>query len=263
MITFTDKAGGLFIATLEWKDGVPTAAVKQVDASPASNPMSYSWSHNSEWLAYSRTDESSNQGAIWLYNVKTGAATRVTSPLFSSDSPAFDRKGDWLYFATNRNFNSPRYADLDTTFAYVNTGMLMAVPLRDNMKNPFAAKSDEEEYKKDEAKKDDTKADKKDEKKDEKKEDKKDAAPAKPDDGISGSWECSTATQQGPLVFKLNLTLVSDNKVTVTFTSPLGAGNGEGTYDKASGKFTANLQMGPTAITFEGTFKDGEAKGRA
>ncbi len=258
MIVFTDKAGGLFLVTLDWKDAAVTATVKQVDMNPDASRMGYSWTHDSSMLAYARTDETSNQNAIWIYNVKTGTSTRVTNPIFNNDSPAFDRKGDWLYYSTNRNFNSPRYADLDTTFAYINTGMIMAAPLRDNMKNPFAAKSDEEEWKKDDKAKDAKKDDK--DKKDEKKDDKKDAA-STADDGISGTWECQTTTPQGPLPFKLNISPAGEGKISITISSIMGSATAQSDFDKATGKFSASFAMGNAAVTIEGTAKDGAVSG--
>jgi len=164
-ITFTDQAGRLYLLNVE------SGAISVVDQDPLSNGLSPSWSHDSNWLAYGRTDEGNSQSAVWLYNVKSDTKTRVTDPMFSSYQPVFDRAGDWLYFVSNRAVSRPVYSDLDTTFAYVDTALLYAVPLRADVKNPFLPKGDEEavkeDKKKDEAKKPE---DKKDEKKDGEKE---------------------------------------------------------------------------------------------
>ncbi|MBU6412874.1 MAG: PDZ domain-containing protein [Planctomycetes bacterium] len=259
MVAFTDKAGMLQVAVLKIEDGKVSAEIKDVDQDPGANRMAMSWSHDNAWIAYSKNHADTSLGAIFIYNVKTGEKKQVTGDLFAASSPAFDRKGDYLYFSTNRNFSSPRYADLDTTFAYVSTEVLMAVPLRDGMKHPYAVKSDEEEYKKDEPKKDDKKEEKKDEKKDEKAGEKKPEGDkpaekaAKPDDGVSGVWDCSTVTPNGPMPFKLKLALEDGGKVSVTIISMMGTTTTSGTFDKASGKFSVTLVMGQTTVVVEGT----------
>lgn len=186
-ITFTDQAGRLYLLNVE------SQAISVVDQDPGAAPLSPSWSHDSAWLTYGRMDEGNSQSAIWLYNVKGDTKTRVTDPMFSSYQPCFDRAGDWLYFASNRAVSRPVYSDLDSSFAYVDTSLLYAVPLRGDVKNPFLPKADEEtvkEEKKDAAKKDDKKPDEKkdeakkdDAKKDEAKKDEPKKDDAKKDDG--------------------------------------------------------------------------------
>ena len=72
--------------------------------------------------------------------------------MFSDTSPAFDRKGDYLYFASNRTFR-PTYSDIDTTFIYNQGQVLLGVPLRDDVKSPYLPKSDEETWKDEEKEK--------------------------------------------------------------------------------------------------------------
>ena len=71
--------------------------------------------------------------------------TPVTSPMFATTSPAFDRKGEFLYMASSRTF-SPTYSDIDTTFVYRNSGVLLAVPLNSEVENPWKLKNEEEEW---------------------------------------------------------------------------------------------------------------------
>jgi tricorn protease len=156
-IVFTDKAGGL------WLCDVATGTATLIDTDPWTERASTSWSKDSAWLAYDRSDEASGQQCIWLLNIASGQATRVTEPMFNSSVPVFDAKGDYLLFQSNRAIASPIYADLDTTFIYANTEQLFLVPLRADLKSPWAPKSDEEELKEDKKedsdKKDDAKPD--------------------------------------------------------------------------------------------------------
>ncbi len=152
MISFTDKAGALLLCTVE------SGAVKTIDTDPWANQMSTSWSHDSGWVAYGRADDANAQVCLWLYNVASGEKTRVTSPMFDSDGPVFDRKGDFLYFRTTRHFQSPIYGETDGSFVYAGTQLLAAAPLRADVKSPFAAKNDSDDSKdKDKDKKEDKK----------------------------------------------------------------------------------------------------------
>jgi tricorn protease len=143
-IVFTDKTGSLFAHSIE------SGATTLVDKDPWAGDLlgePPSWSHDGRWLAYSRQDERSAMPVIWLYEVETGDKHQVTAGMFADHLPTFDRKGDWLYFKSSRSF-SPVYGEIDTSFVYTNSEVLLAVPLRLDVKSPFLAKSDEETGKK-------------------------------------------------------------------------------------------------------------------
>jgi len=84
--------------------------------------------------------------------VKNGKATQVTSGRFGDSVPTFDRKGDYLFFASSREISGPLYDDLGTNWIYANSEVLVCVPLRSDLASPFAPRSDEEEIRKDEEK---------------------------------------------------------------------------------------------------------------
>lgn len=138
-IVFTDKAGAMFLCDAE------TGASTLVDTDPWTGQLRPSWSHDSRWMVYSKGSDNRNN-AIWLYNVETGAKQQVTSDMFNDTWPTFDREGDFLYFSSNRDFGSPVYEDLGTTWVYAATDKLYAVPLRKDVKSPLAPKSDEEKW---------------------------------------------------------------------------------------------------------------------
>ncbi len=269
-IVFHDQGGRLYLCAVE------SGETKLIDTDPWSNGPSTSWSSDSGWLAYSLSHHDSAQTSIWLYNMKSGQKTQVTSEFFASGSPAFDRKGEYLYFSSNREVSSPIYSDLDTTFVYTGTQRLYMMPLRADVKSPWLAKSDEEELKKDAAKKDDKKDEKKDEKKeDAKKEgdkpadksDKPAGEQAAADDGISGSWSGSATGSgenfpPGGVAFTMNLKVSPDGAVTGSITSVMGTGQvSSGTYDKATGQLTISITIGQEHATFTGTMKSGEGSG--
>lgn len=253
-IAFTDSGGRVFVTTVE------TGETRELDKDPWMNQPSMSWSHDSKWLAYDRADEDTSSGSIWILEVKSGEKHRVTSGMFAAASPAFDRKGEFLFYRTASAVNNPAYSDLDTTYAYQQSEVVVMLPLRADVKSPFLPKSDEETFKKDEPKKDEAK--KGDEKKDDAKKDETKEAVA--DDGVTGTW---AGTAKGPtpelaagLPFTISMTL-ADGKVTGSMTSAMGGGAITGTFDKASGDITLSATIGQMPLSMKGKVANGEVTG--
>ncbi len=254
-ITMTDQGGRLFLVNAE------TGETKELDKDPWMNGISVSWSHDSAWLTYARADDRSNVGVVWVVNVKSGEKHRVTAGMFSAGSPVFDRKGDWLFYHQSSAVNNPVYSDLDTTYAYTNSDVIVAVPLRKDVKNPWLPENDEETLKKDEKKKEEAK--KPEGAKDEKKDAKPADAPAA-DDPISGTW-AGTAKGSSPqmaagIPVTLNLKL-ADGKVTGSITSLMGGGQLDGTFDKASGKLTLTANIGGMSVVIDATLAGAQVTG--
>ena len=225
-----DKAGNIELVKLE--DG----ATVTLDRNPsAPRTASISFSHDSRWIAWSRSCDETELDAIYLHDTKAPdaaqARTMVTSGFYSDSNPTFDRKGDWLVFTSDRNF-SPAYSEFDTTWIYNNSQVLMAVPLKKDFKLPWLPASDEE------GQKDEKKDDKKDEKNGDKKSE-KDGEGAKRGDaaassGASGSWNCVVRIDNAPIAVKLALT-ETNGAVKGTATSIMGSADLTGTYDAATG----------------------------
>lgn len=139
-IAFSDKTGALYLVDLK------SGKTRHVDTDPFSRPLRVSWSHDSTWIAYAKSGQT-RISSVWLYDVVAGKKHQVTAGMFADSWPTFDRKGDYLYFASNRRFTSPIYEDLGTTFVYANTDILLAVPLRKDHRMPGAPKIDDETWK--------------------------------------------------------------------------------------------------------------------
>ncbi len=169
-LVFTDKSGAIFLHTLDGE-------TKKIDTHPTAEQPRVRWSHDSLWLTYTK-DGDRRRSSVWLYDIAGGKAHQVTGGRFNDSWPVFDRKGDYLFFASNRRFTSPTYEDVGTTFVYTSTDVLLAVPLRAEVGVPKPPKSDEEKWSKPgEAEKE------KDKDKDAKKEEKKDDVDKKSEDG--------------------------------------------------------------------------------
>ena len=64
-----------------------------------------SWSPDSKWLAYSAPGPNLLT-RIYLYEIATARIVPVTSDRYDSGSPAWSADGKWLYFLSDRNFES-------------------------------------------------------------------------------------------------------------------------------------------------------------
>jgi tricorn protease len=121
-------------------------------------PSQFRWSPDSQWLTYAKPNmDNMMLSVVMLYNVPKDELHQITKDMFGDYLPTFDRKGDFLYFFSNREISQPKRGD-GGNFIYQDTGILHAVGLRKDVSNPFKAKSDEEEADKDE--KDEDKKDK-------------------------------------------------------------------------------------------------------
>lgn len=105
-----------------------------------------SWSADSRWIAYSRGLDNQNE-AVFLFDTTVQKTTQVTAGYYDDYGPTFDPEGKYLYFASGRNY-SPIYSDIDNTWIYTNTAVLMAVPLRKDVKSPLATRNNEESERK-------------------------------------------------------------------------------------------------------------------
>lgn len=135
---------GRRIATVDqnaelWVHDTKTGEGHRIAVSPLYGFASLVWSPDSRWLAYSMVVENSI-AQLFLYDSRSDASTPVTSDRFDSWYGAFGAAGDWLYFASNRHFESvvgnpwgPRqpdpYFDEQTE--------LFALALSDGLRFPF------------------------------------------------------------------------------------------------------------------------------
>ncbi|MFG0300427.1 MAG: S41 family peptidase [Phycisphaerales bacterium JB047] len=135
-----DKAGNMYLVDVE------TGETNLFDTDPLANTVEVSWSHDSRWITYARANNDSFSSCIWIYDTETGDKHQVTSGFFNDSSPAFSSKGDFLFYTSNRDFTTPQYEDVGSTFVYANTGRLLAVPLNAEVENAQLLESDDETW---------------------------------------------------------------------------------------------------------------------
>ncbi|MFH1748835.1 MAG: S41 family peptidase [Planctomycetota bacterium] len=254
-IAFVEKSGAMYICEME------TGELTEVDVEPSGGEPPMRWSHDSRWIVYTRSADNL-QSSIWVYEVESGEKHQLTSGMFHDSSPTFDRQGDYLYFVSSRNFNSPIYEDVGKSFVYTGTQVLIAIPLRADLDYPWTPDNDQETWD-DEQGEDDEDGDKEKDKKS-KKDRKEDAEPeeedqdengdednndkAVEDDGVSGTWE-GTLSGDEPLPptglpFTMILRLAPDGAVSGSIDAGPYAGHlSDGTFDRQTGELTASLEV--------------------
>jgi tricorn protease len=136
-LVFATNDGALRHLTLA--DG----ALRTLATNPDGEPLEVDWSPDSRWLAWSQRHSRSRLPAIQLYDLASSTAHEVTAGFSGDDEPCFDRNGEWLYYRSMRRF-TPTYGDEGYTWIYSDTQVVVAVPLRAEVENPFAASTAEE-----------------------------------------------------------------------------------------------------------------------
>lgn len=101
----------------------------------------YTWSPDSNWIAYSQEEEN-GMDKIYLYNLTTKQTIEVTDSWYSSYSPCFSTDGKYLFFVSDRDFN-PVYSRTEWNHAYLSMSRIYLVTLSKEVKSPFEPKSDE------------------------------------------------------------------------------------------------------------------------
>ena len=250
-LMWVDCGGSLHLTNVE------NGETKLVDESPfgfwIGSINSASFSHDSRWITYSRAASDSSQTSIWLYNIEEDKKHQVTSGFFADASPAFDRKGEYLYFTSVRNFQ-PSYSSLDTTFIYENAGVLLAVPLKADAERLWAPEHDEESWEEESeaAEEGDAAEETSEEGGEEASEGGEEAA----GDGISGTWTGTlTGDEMPPEGVSLTVELRNnDGSLSGDMVTPMGTATIQsGSYDAATGavKVTAVADEG-FAVELEG-----------
>ncbi|HWH03747.1 MAG TPA: S41 family peptidase [Gemmatimonadales bacterium] len=97
-LAFYDKNQTLWLVDLSGKK------TTKIEESPDGDYQDLTWSPDSKWLAYTRPGTTFS--TIVLYSVVAGKATPITTPRADSYSPGWSADGKWLYFLSDRNFQS-------------------------------------------------------------------------------------------------------------------------------------------------------------
>lgn len=108
----------------------------------------YGWAPDSDWLCYTTVAENKNS-VVRLFRVSDGKRVAVTDDFYDNLYPRFDMNGDYLYFASSRNFDIQMdfYED---NHVVMTPYQVVAVQLQAGQKPPFMDKDTDEKKGKDE-----------------------------------------------------------------------------------------------------------------
>ncbi|MBH9552174.1 S41 family peptidase [Inhella gelatinilytica] len=167
-IAHADLGGAVYLTDLK-ADGGPRT--QKIDQLSDDNGIEFAWHPEAQALAYSRRPVTGGiRSQVWLYTLADGDKRVLTSPKYSSSSPAFSPDGQWLYFASRRHFQlqpgSSVWAERDMGPAFEPGTKLYALALQPGLRSPFAAKDELPGVPKPEPKKDEKPDAKSDPKKD-------------------------------------------------------------------------------------------------
>lgn len=135
-------------------------AAKKVTKIFSANFGLTSWdvSPDSKWVAYVN-QQKNYLGAIYLYEIATGKATRITDGYYDDSQVAFDQGGKYLYMVSGRTFNVVQ-GKYEFAMAPMDTDRVYVIPLAKSTPNPLLPKPDEEKVKEEPKKDGDKPADK-------------------------------------------------------------------------------------------------------
>ncbi len=122
----------------------------------------YVWSPDSQWIAYTKMEESLNE-SIFLYSVEDEESHRVTGTMTEDWSPSFDPEGRYLYFLSSRTFDATMGL-VDQNHIFLDMCRPYVVVLKDGEPSPFAPEDAHEEIQEEEEKDADHEKDDKDSK---------------------------------------------------------------------------------------------------
>ncbi|MFT7678583.1 MAG: tricorn protease [Planctomycetota bacterium] len=247
-IAFSDRSGTIYLHNIE------AGTTTRVDQHGSSEwGVGVNWSHDSRWLTFSTPGDDAMTTSIMLYDTKDSSLHRVTSDMFNDSEPVFDRKGDYLYFYSVRNFSGQRGSAIDSNYVYENAEVLLAVPLRNDVEFPWTGESDEESWDDEETEEDDSAEEEAEEGTEEGTDEE-----ATPDDGVSGSWSGSLEILgMGKFDFSMSITL-SDGSFSGSVTTPMGNGAVSGTVDAESGECSGQINSEDgQVLTFVGKLAGG------
>ncbi len=135
-LLYWDKLHKLWWISLDEKK--PT----QVDQGDYADITDGSWSPDSAWIAYSKTDRR-GAGQMHLYSLDQKKTSKISDGFYNDTNPVFDPGGKYIFFLSQRYF-FPSVGQLDQRFNYYSTDGVFALTLKNDETSPFTPQSDEE-----------------------------------------------------------------------------------------------------------------------
>lgn len=122
-----------------------TGSNRLVDTAPAADLGAVAWSADSRHLAFVRSDSDVQRPQVFVYEPASDTKRLLTSDRYESFAPAFSPDGKWLYFLSNRTFESRArnpWGDRDMGPYFDRRTRIYAVALQDSLRFPFQPKDE-------------------------------------------------------------------------------------------------------------------------
>jgi tricorn protease len=126
-----------------------TGKITDIDHATVSEIRSYNFSPDSRWITYLKEGDN-EMPAIWVYEISTAKKQQVTDGTFSDDTPVFSLDGNYIFFASNRDFNLS-FSSFDFDYIYDKATRLYAISLTSKSPKIFKDKNDTEPVKQEKA----------------------------------------------------------------------------------------------------------------
>ncbi|HQR39377.1 MAG TPA: hypothetical protein PLF26_13370, partial [Blastocatellia bacterium] len=121
---------------------IDTGKIVDVEHSTTNDIGTYTWAPDSKWIAYTKNAET-QYSTIWVHNLTDGKNYQLSTGMTNDDSPAFDPKGRYLYFVSNRDFNLT-FSSFEFNYVYTNPTRVYVAVLSKDGPALFLPKRDEE-----------------------------------------------------------------------------------------------------------------------
>jgi tricorn protease len=139
-LAHTDKEGAVYLTDLQAKTTREIARAGMGDA------QLQGWSPDGQALAWALSLRHPDRSQLQLYSTANGRIHTLTSDRYDSDGATFSPDGQWLYFASSRNFattgNPSPWGDRNTGPFFGFRSKLYALALQPGLRSPFAAKDE-------------------------------------------------------------------------------------------------------------------------
>lgn len=136
-IAFSDKEGEAYVLETASRE------VRQIADEPRGRIDDYRWSPRGGYLAFT-VSVASRMNSVFIWESATGTVRQVGGDRFNEYNPAWDPKGEYLYFLSDREY-SPLISTTEWNFATNRQTGIFALALRNDTEHPFPPESDEAE----------------------------------------------------------------------------------------------------------------------
>lgn len=130
-----------------WLVNVETGRETEIDQAAASEIRHYAFSPDSEWITYPK-ESSNGQSAVWIYHIPSARNMQLTDNTFSDNTPVFSLCGNYIFFASNRDFNLA-FSSFEFDYLYNRATRMFAMVLKADGPKLFKDKNDVEPVKED------------------------------------------------------------------------------------------------------------------